>query len=75
MYAVSADSDVYHIAHPAGLYYVTSCGIRIAAPIVFDTPQAFPILHISATRPGQKKMCSRCRKLKTSRFVVKPGEM
>jgi hypothetical protein len=75
MYAVSAHSDVYHIAHSAGLCYVTSCGVRIAAPKVFDTPQNFPILHISGARPSHKKMCSRCKKLKTSRFVVKPSDV
>jgi len=75
MYAVSADSDAYHIAHPAGLHYVTSCGVRIAAPRVFDSPQNFPILHISRTRPSHKKMCARCKQLKTSRLVVKPGDI
>jgi len=63
MYAVSSDSDVYHIARQTETYYVTSCGQRFAAPAIFATPQNFPILHVSLSKPVNKNLCSSCERL------------
>jgi hypothetical protein len=64
MYALSSDSDVYHlVAHDDSSGYATRCGVAVSSAVRFLLPQDIPILHLVDLAPGDRSLCARCKQV------------